>query len=82
MNIMGIIILIIGVIITIVGGVRFVIAAFEESMLWGLVVLFFPVMSPIFLILHFSDAWRPTLKFLIGLIVVLLGTILRVAAQA
>ena len=80
MNIIGIIILVIGVIITIVGGASFVIAAFEESILWGLVVLLFPVMSPIFLVLHFSDSWRPALKFLIGLVVILLGTLLRVAA--
>jgi divalent metal cation (Fe/Co/Zn/Cd) transporter len=81
MNIIGIIILVVGVIITIAGGARFVIAAFEESVWWGLGVLLFPIVSPIFLILHFSDAWRGALNFMIGFILVLLSTWLRFAAQ-
>jgi hypothetical protein len=81
MNIIGIIILVIGIIITIVGGVRFVIAAFEESVWWALGVLFFPIVSPIFLILHFDDSWRPALNYAIGFALVLLGTFLRFAAQ-
>ncbi|MCP4611808.1 MAG: hypothetical protein GY845_24155 [Planctomycetes bacterium] len=81
MNIVGIIILVVGVIITIVGGVRFVIAAFEESVWWALGVLLLPIVSPIFLILHFDDAWRPALNYAIGFILVLLGTFLRFAAQ-
>jgi hypothetical protein len=81
MNIIGIIILAIGVIIIIVGGARFAIAAFEESVWWGLGVLFFPIVWPIFLILHFDDAWRPALNFVIGFVLVLLGTFLRFAAQ-
>ena len=82
MNMIGIIILIIGVIITIVGGARFVIAAFEESVWWGLGVLLLPIVSPIFLILHFGDSWRPALNFVIGFVLVLVGTLLRFAAQA
>jgi hypothetical protein len=80
MNIIGIIILVIGIIITIVGGVRFVIAALEESVWWGFGVLC-PIVSPIFLILHFDDAWRPALNYAIGFALVLLGTFLRFAAQ-
>ena len=81
MNIIGIIILVIGIIITIVGGARFAIAAFEESVWWGLGVLWFPIVWPIFLILHFDDAWRPALNFVIGFVLVLLGTLVRFAAQ-
>ncbi|MDT8301934.1 MAG: hypothetical protein RQ760_10660 [Sedimentisphaerales bacterium] len=82
MNIIGIIILVVGLIITIVGGARFAIAAFEESVWWGLGVLLLPIVWPIFLILHFDDAWRPALNFVIGFVLVLLGTGLRFAAQA
>ena len=81
-DIIGIVVLVIGVIITIVGGAHFVIVAFEESVWWGIGVLFFPIVSPIFLILHFSDSWRPALTFVIGNGVVFLGTLLRFAAQA
>jgi hypothetical protein len=82
MNMIGIIVLVVGAIITIVGGARFVIVAFEESVWWGLSVLLLPIVSPIFLILHFGDSWRPALNFVIGFILVLLGTGLRFAAQA
>jgi len=82
MNIIAIIILVVGVIITIAGGARFLIAAFEESVWWGLGVLLLPIVSLIFLILHFSDARRGALNFVIGFVLVLLGTWLRFAAQA
>jgi len=82
MNMIGIIVLVVGVITTIVGGARFAIAAFEESVWWGLGVLLLPIISPIFLILHFDDSWRPALNFVVGFVLVLLGTGLRYAAQA
>lgn len=81
MNTIGVIVLIIGVITTLIGGVRFVIAAFEEGVWWGLAVLFLPIVSPIFLILRFGDAWRPALTSVIGFAMVLLGSFLRAAAQ-
>jgi len=82
MNIIGIIIFVIGVIITIVGGAHFAIVAFEESVWWGLGALLLPpIVSPIFLILHFDDSWRPALNFVIGFVLVLLGTFLQFAAQ-
>jgi Na+-translocating ferredoxin:NAD+ oxidoreductase RnfE subunit len=80
MNAIGIIVLVIGVITTLIGCVSFVIAAFEEGVWWGLGVLFFPIVSPIFLILRFGDAWRPALTFVIGFAIVLLGDFLRAAA--
>ena len=40
------ILLVIGIITTVVGGIGFLIAAFEESVWWGLGVLFFGIMRP------------------------------------
>jgi hypothetical protein len=79
MNALGIMVIVVGVIITLVGGIKFIIAAFEESILWGLGVLFFPIISPVFLIMRFGDAWRPALTYVIGVVLVLLGVLLRVA---
>ena len=81
MSTIGTGVLVIGVITTLIGGIRFVIAAFEEGVWWGLGVLFFPIVSPIFLILRFGDAWRAALNFVIGFALVLLGSFLRAAAQ-
>jgi hypothetical protein len=81
MNIIGIIVLVVGVIIIIVGGAGFLIAAFEENVWWGIGIFFLPIISPVFLILHFNDAWRPALKFIVGFLLVLLGIFLRFTAQ-
>jgi len=82
MNTLGFVILVIGLITTLIGGIRFIIVAFEEGFWWGIAVLFFPIVSPVFLILRFGDAWRPALNFVIGFALVLLGSLLRGVAQA
>ncbi len=82
MNALGIAVIVVGVITTLVGGIKFIIAAFEENMWWGLGVLFFPIISPVFLIIRFGDAWRPALTYVIGMALVLLGVFLRAAGAA
>lgn len=56
MELLGTIALWAGFILMLVGGLFFLIAAFRESVLWGLAVLFLPFVSLIFLILHWSRA--------------------------
>jgi hypothetical protein len=45
-----------GFLLLIVGGIAFLIAAFRESVLWGLGVLFLPLVSLFFLIVHWDRA--------------------------
>ena len=82
MNVIGIILIAAGVITAMFGGAKFVIAAFEEGVWWGLGVLFIPIVPPIFLVVRFGDAWRPALTFVVGFVLVLLGVFVRTAAGA
>ncbi len=79
---LGYVLTVIGIITTVVGGIRFLIAAFEEGVWWGLGVLFFGIMTPIFLIVRFREAWPSTRTSLIGIGFVAAGTFLRAWAGA
>lgn len=82
MVVLGYFLTVIGIITTVVGSIRFLIAAFEEGVWWGLGVLFFGIMTPIFLIFRFREAWPSTRTSMIGIALVAAGTYLRVLAGA
>ncbi len=77
MEIAGIGVMLVGTIITIVGTIKFVLRSFDEGLLWGLGVIFFPIVAPIFLILYWSEAWRPALTAVIGYAIVCVGWFLK-----
>lgn len=79
---LGFVLTVIGVITTVVGGIMFLIAAFEESVWWGLGVMFIGIMAPVFLIARFREAWPSTRTALIGIALMAAGTFLRVWAGA
>lgn len=64
-----------GIVLLLVGGLFFLIAAFRESLLWGLGVLFLPVVPLIFLIVHWHRAKGPFFLQLYGLGFVLLAVL-------
>jgi len=51
------------------------IAAFRESVLWGLACLFLPIVSLFFLIVHWSEAKRAFVVQLLGVGFLLAGLI-------
>lgn len=53
---LGIGLLIIAVIVSLVGGIMFTIAAFRQSALWGLAVLFIPFANLVFLVKYWQEA--------------------------
>ncbi len=59
-----------------IGFVFFLIAAFRESVLWGLAVLIFPVTQIFFLIVHWERAKHPFFIMLYGIGAVLLAAFL------
>ncbi len=71
----GLILMWAGVGLLLLGGVFFLIAAFRESLLWGLGVLFLPIVPLIFLILHWQRAKGPFFIQLYGLGFVLLAVL-------
>ena len=70
---LGVIAMWVGLIVMLVGGIIFIISAFREGILWGLGVLFLPIVPLIFLILKWRTAKEGFFIQLYGLAAVLLG---------
>jgi len=62
-----------GLLLMLVGGLFFLIAAFRTSILWGLAVMFLPVVPLIFLIVHWHRAKGPFFLQLWGILFVLVS---------
>lgn len=57
---------ILGAVLALIGGIGLLIAGFRESVLWGLGMLFLPVVSLIFVLLHWREAKNPFLLQILG----------------
>ncbi|MFT3866866.1 MAG: hypothetical protein QM715_00075 [Nibricoccus sp.] len=68
--------LIIGLVLFVVGGFVFLVAAFRESVLWGLACLFVPVVQLFFLVIHWHEAKKGFMLQLIGLGIMVLVAII------
>jgi hypothetical protein len=73
---MGALIILLGIVIFLIGGLLFLVAAFRESIWWGLACLFLPVVSFFFLIVHWREARKPFFLQLLGFVVLLVGVII------
>lgn len=76
MEILGIILFGVGVIICLIYGIALMIKAFQVSILWGLGYLFIPLVSLIFILVHWQIAKDPFLKILTSIPFMLLGMLL------
>ncbi|HZV37059.1 MAG TPA: hypothetical protein VFB72_20955 [Verrucomicrobiae bacterium] len=76
MQIIGLVLLGIGGITAFVGGIIFLIAAFRESLLWGLACLLIPFVSLIFLVLHWAEAKKGFFIQLVGLALIVIGVLI------
>jgi len=73
---MGELIIILGIVVFIIGGFAFLIAAFRESLWWGLACLFIPIVSLFFLIVHWQDAKTSFFIQLAGFGITVVGSII------
>ena len=73
MEIIAIPLILLGSIIFIIGGFWFLIAAFRESVLWGLACLFIPIVQLFFLIVHWPKAKKPFLLQLLAIVLIIVG---------
>ena len=67
----------IGLAVFIIGGLGLLIAAFKESILWGLGCLLLAPISLVFLILHWDKAKNPFLLQLVGVAIIFLGSMFK-----
>ena len=76
MDLLGYLLLGIGVFIALVYSIRFIIVAFQTSILWGLGCLLVPPVSLIFLFVHWKEAKLPFLRFFLCIPFFALGYVL------
>jgi hypothetical protein len=62
-----------GIIMSAIGGIWFLVVAFQESVLWGLGCMFVPFVSLIFLISHWSNAAKPFGVSLLGSVIMVIA---------
>ena len=67
---------IVGSIVSLIGAIWFLIAAFRQSILWGLGCIFVPFVSLIFLIVHWRDAAKPFGVSLLGSIIIAVAAVI------
>lgn len=65
--------LLLGALVILVGGIWFIVEAFRENLLWGLGVLFLPILPLVFLILHWRRAKDPFVLQLYGIGIILIA---------
>lgn len=73
MGALGAIAMFVGCGLILVGAIVFIVAAFQESILWGIGVLVFPVLQLVFLVLCWDRAKKPFFWQLYGIALVLLA---------
>ena len=64
-----------GFLLMLVGGIAFIVAAFRESILWGLGVMFVPFVSLIFLVLNWSRTKDSFFLQLYGVALIVLAVV-------
>lgn len=74
--ILGTLVILAGAALWLLGAFAFLIAAFRESILWGLAVLFLPITSIFFLILHWPRARNAFFLELWGIGIILIGSLI------
>jgi hypothetical protein len=67
------IILVMGWGMLIIGGIWFLVVAFQEGVLWGLACMVVPFANIIFFFTHFEESWKPAALYLAGCFVVFIG---------
>lgn len=77
MGTFGPIVQLIGAVMALVGTVWLILAAFEESLWWGLGCLFIPCVSLIFALSNWDRAAKPFLITLAGGLISMLGAMMR-----
>ncbi|MCW8133817.1 MAG: hypothetical protein KIS92_25950 [Planctomycetota bacterium] len=73
---MGGILVLAGGVLCLIGGLLIAIAAFKESVLWGIGCLIIPIVGLIFVITHFEESKGGLMAYVAGIIAVVAGTVM------
>ena len=61
--------LVFGLLVWFVATIWFLVIAFTDSVVWGLLVLFVPFTGFVFMVMHWSKTWRPVLASVAGVLI-------------
>lgn len=82
MGTLGTVLAVLGVVVMVVGAIMILIAAFRESVLWGLGSMLVPFVGLIFVCTHWVQAKKGFLLWLAGLVTWFAGVGIGIAAGA
>ena len=75
-DLLAVTLILLGIFIFIVGGFWFLVAAFRESVLWGLACLFIPIVQFFYLMAHWPEAKRAFFLQLLAFAMIIVGLII------
>ena len=73
MEAVALVLMIVGLVVAAIGGIMLLVAAFKTSVLWGLGSLFVPLVSLIFVFMHWNVAKKGFLINIVGLVLMGVG---------
>lgn len=73
---MGTVLSLIGLVVAFIGGIWLIVAAFQESVVWGLLTLFIGPAGLIFAIMHWDKGGKPLMLNIGGLVLLFAGAAL------
>ena len=68
--------LILGLIVFVIGGLWLLVVAFQQNVLWGIASILIPILPLMFLCLHWQAGKKPFQLQIVGLALVIIGTLL------
>lgn len=73
---MGTVLTILGLVVALIGGIWLLVAAFQESVVWGLLTLLIGPAGIVFAIMHWDKAGKPLMLNIGGLVLMFAGAAL------
>ena len=68
--------IILGALIAFVGGIWLLVVTFQESILWGIGSILLPLVSLIFVVMHWDVSKKPFLIQVVGCVIVIVGILM------
>ena len=73
MEIVGMLLIVMGFGLALVGGIWFLVLAFQEDIMWGIGCLLCGIVQLVFLVMHIDQTWKPFAVQMAGLALVVVG---------
>lgn len=75
---LALLLILVGIVIALVSNLSVLIAAFRDSVVWGLAYLLIPGAALVFVITHWDDCRSPVLRALVGAVIMIAGFMIKI----